>query len=300
MWYRLRQRMASNKPFISIKIVGRPWAPLEDVYHTLMRIPWSLFLAFLVFSFLAINAFFAGLYLLDPAGITGLKAATFEHTFYFSVQTFATIGYGGMAPVTRFVHVVVVLEAISGVLSTAFITGLTFAKFSRPTARILFSDKMVTLPWDGKPTLMLRLANSRHNTVVEARLILILLVLEKSAEGHVMRRPVELPLVRDKSATFILSWSVMHVIDERSPFYGPGALKRLKESGAELFVTFSGIDETTGHTIHARTSYKLEDVQENMAFEDIIQVLPDGTRQIDYTNFHTTKALSPTSPSATT
>jgi inward rectifier potassium channel len=282
--------MAKEKPFISIKIVGRPWAPWEDIYHSLMRMPWFAFLGILIATFVGINLVFAALYLLDPSGISGLTKPDFEHTFYFSVQTFATIGYGSMAPISRLSHGIVVFEAITGVLSSAFTTGLTFAKFSRPTARILFSQKLVVLDWNGKRTLMVRLANSRHNTVVEARLVLILLVLERTVEGHMIRKPVELPLVRDRSATFILSWSAMHIIDAQSPLFQ--GLAELQKSGGELFVTFSGIDETTGQTIHARHSYSVNDIQQDHVFEDIITVLPDGTREMNYENFHKTKPVA--------
>jgi inward rectifier potassium channel len=285
--------MAEKKPFIAIKIIGRSWSPLDDVYHSLMRMHWALFLAILIASFLFANCCFAGLYALDPSGISGLSKPDFEHRFYFSVQTFATIGYGGMAPQSRYTHVLVVLEAISSVLSTAFTTGLTFAKFSRPTARILFSAPLVVLPWNGKRTLMFRLANSRHNTVVEAKLLLTLLVLEKTLEGHVIRKPIELALVRDRSATFILSWTAMHILDETSPLNEGGTSPApLKTPGGELFLTFSGTDETTGQTIHARHAYSVADIQQDMVFEDIITVLPDGTREMNYANFHKVKPVT--------
>jgi inward rectifier potassium channel len=284
--------MAEKKPFIAIKIIGRSWSPLDDVYHSLMRMHWALFLSIFIASFLFVNVCFAGLYALDPSGISGLTKPDFEHRFYFSVQTFATIGYGGMAPQSRYTHGLVVLEAISSVLSTAFTTGLTFAKFSRPTARILFSKPLVVLPWNGKRTLMFRLANSRHNTVVEAKLLLTLLVLEQTMEGHVIRKPIELSLVRDRSATFILSWTAMHIIDETSPLFEGSPQSLQKTSGGELFLTFSGTDETTGQTIHARHAYSLADIQNDMVFEDIITVLPDGTREMNYANFHKVKPVT--------
>ena len=178
------------------------------------------------------------------------------------------------------------LEALCGIISVALVTGLTFAKFSRPTARIVFSNRMVIAPRDGVPHLMIRLANWRHNQVVEAQLRVLLLVSERTAEGETMRRLQELPLVRDRNALFSLTWLAMHRIDPDSPFHGPDAFERLRAQDAQIFLSFNGFDDTVGQNIHARYAYSLDDVVQGARFADILTLLPDGTRQLDYRLFH--------------
>src|SRR5262249_8474492 len=160
--------------------------------------------------------------------------ADFEDVFYFSVQTLATIGYGTMAPATRYGHVIVVLEALVGTLGVALVVGVTFAKFARPTARVLFSERIVCTLRDGVPHLVFRLANWRGNMVVEGQLRVFVLMVEKTSEGDTIRVPRELPLVRDRTALFALTWTPMHRIDRQSPFWGGVAsLEKLSEQSAE-------------------------------------------------------------------
>jgi inward rectifier potassium channel len=131
-----------------------------------------------------------------------------------------------------------------------------------------------------------RMANWRHNVIVEAQLRVIVLVVRRTAEGDTMRVPIELPLVRDRTATLFLTWTAMHRIDESSPFHGPDALRRLCEQEATLFLSLSGMDETVSQTVHARYVYSLDDIVWDARFADVLNVLPDGTREINYHNFH--------------
>jgi inward rectifier potassium channel len=270
--------------FPRLRTVGRAHSP--DVYHTLLTLQWWQFFLSVGLAFVLANAVFACAYALSPGSIANARPGSFEDAFFFSVQTMATIGYGLMAPATRFGHVLVTIEAIIGVLGFALITGITFSKFSRPTARVLFSRYAVIGPRDAVPHLMFRMANYRHNTILEAQLRVILLVEEVTLEGQVMRRPLELPLVRDRNSTFILSWTAMHPIDDKSPFFGPNALARLRERKAELFLSLTGTDETFAQTVHARTSYQLDDIMENSYFADVLTIAADGVRVIDYGRFH--------------
>jgi inward rectifier potassium channel len=266
-----------------IRAKGQHRAPYEDIYHWILTRTWPQFFGTVGLAFLFINTLFATLYLLEPGSIANARPGSFEDMFFFSVQTLATIGYGGMSPATRYGHVIVTLEALTGIVSVALMTGITFAKFSRPTARILFSEKMVIGPRNGVPHLMFRMANWRHNQVVEAQLRLILLLTEVTQEGETLRRPTEVPLVRDKNPMFALTWMAMHRIDESSPF---ADLEKLRTQGADLFLTITGYDETIMQNIHARYTYKLDDIVVNARFADIITVHPDGYRELDYTRFH--------------
>jgi inward rectifier potassium channel len=281
----LRRRPLPTQQFPAIHAVGLHRAPFEDFYHSILVRPWWQFVLLVAAAFVGVNALFALAYLLGPESVSNVRPGSFEDAFYFSVQTLGTIGYGNMSPVTRYGHVIVTIEAFTGILSVAVITGVTFAKFSRPTARVLFSAKVAAPTRHGVPHLQFRMANQRRNMVVEAQLRALVLVAEETPEGERIRRPIDLALVRDRTALFTLTWTAMHIIDEKSPFYGPGALERLRAQGGEIFLSFSGVDETFAQLIHARHRYGLDDIAWNARFADVLQVAPDGTRVIDYQHF---------------
>jgi inward rectifier potassium channel len=281
---------ASGRP--RVRAIGQRFAPHEDLYHFVLTRTWSEFFLLMGLAFLGANALFAVLYWVVPGSVSNARPGSFEDAFFFSVQTMATIGYGGMAPATRFAHIVVTVEAMTGILSVALITGITFAKFARPTARVLFSDKLILAPRNGVPHLTFRVANWRHNLVTEAQLRVILLVSEQTREGETLRRQVEVPLVRDNTPLFALTWTVLHLVDGRSPFFGPDALPRLRAANAEMFVTLTGLDEAMGQ-IHAQHSYRLDNIVTNMRFVDVLTLRPDGTRELDYRHFHDVVPLAP-------
>lgn len=277
---------------VTVHARGQRLAIFDDLYHKVIAMPWRHFFAYVAISWLGVNALFAVLYALRPGSVANASGP--EDAFYFSVQTFATIGYGGMAPATRYGHIVVVIEAFVGTLGIAIVTGVTFAKFARPTARVLFGERAVIQLRDGVPHLVFRLANWRGNMIVEGQLRLLLLVRQQTREGDIIRMPVELPLVRERTTLFSLSWMPMHRIDKESPFWGGiVAIRRLRESGAEIFLAFTGIDETIGQQVHARYRYKLDAIAVNARFHDVLTVEPSGDRTIDYTRFHDVEVLGP-------
>lgn len=265
---------------------GRHPEAMADLYHFILTRPWWQFLLLVAAFFLLINALFATAYYLQPGAIANARVDSWEDAFYFSVQTLATIGYGGMAPATRLAHALVTLQAIIGMMLSALVTGVTFSRFARPTARVLFSEKAVINERNGEPHLMFRMANWRHNTIMEAQLRVFVLIRERTKEGDDMRRSVELKLVRDRTAIFFLTWTAMHKIEEDSPFYGPDAFERLRAQEAQIYLTLSGTDETFAQTIHARHGYKLEDIISGARFRDVLTTYPDGQRVIDYHHFH--------------
>jgi inward rectifier potassium channel len=279
-------RFASNTSAIrAIRTRGQRVSLFDDLYHRVLTVSWWRFFVYTAAGWVGTNLAFAALYSLQPGSIA--NATGFEEAFYFSVQTLATIGYGAMSPATRYGHLVVVFEALVGTLGVALIVGVTFSKFARPTARVLFSEKVVCNVRDGVPHLVFRLANWRGNMVVEGQLRIILLLVEKTKEGDVIRVPRELPLVRDRTALFALTWTPMHRIDRESPFWGGlAAVDRLRQLGAEIYLAFTGLDETIGQPVHARHMYRLEDIMWNARYVDVISVEPDGTRIIDYSFFH--------------
>jgi inward rectifier potassium channel len=269
-----------------LTVSGRQTSTWDDAYHFILGASWTRFLLLASAAYLALNALFACIYLLAPGSIAHAREGSFEDAFFFSVQTMATIGYGGMMPATRLGHIFVTTEALIGILFTTLLTGLAFAKFARPSARVLFANRVVIAPRDGVPHLMFRLANWRHNLVVEAQLRVTLLRTHTTREGETMRIPTEIRLVRDRTALFAMSWLPMHLIDETSPFYGPHAIRDLIAERAEIYLSFTGLDETVAQTIHARKRYPLTDIVENARFADVLHIGEDGSRHIDYAHFH--------------
>lgn len=268
----------------------RQW--FADLYHRTLTITWPRFLALGLASYLLINLVFATLYLLQAGSINNAREGSFPDAFFFSVETIATIGYGVMSPATLYANLLMTVESAMGLLLVALTTGLVFARFSRPTARVLFSRVAVIGPHNGKPTLTVRLANERRNQMLAAQVSMTLVRDELTEEGVLLRRFHDLKLVRDRSPIFAMTFTVMHEIDVDSPLYGANA-DRLAEFNAELVVAASGIDETLVATVHARTSYLPHEIMWNHRFTDIMGYTEDGRRAIDYARFHDTVNLHP-------
>jgi len=266
----------------------RPW--FGDLYHFMLRISWCSFLLGGVALYIAANAGFALLYLLQPGAIANARPGSFTDAFFFSVQTIATIGYGQLVPATLYANLLVTLETASGLMFLAIATGLVFARFSRPTARMLFSRVAVIGPNNGRPTLSLRLANQRRNQILQAEVAATLVRDERTAEGVLIRRFYDLPLARYRSPIFALTFTVMHEIDRDSPLYGASAAS-LEAQNVELVVTATGIDETIAQRVHARTSYLPDEIRWGHRFVDVIGWTEDGRRVIDYRRFHDTAPL---------
>jgi inward rectifier potassium channel len=266
----------------------RPWP--GDLYHFLLRLPWWRFLLGGLVVYLAANAAFALFYLAQSGAVAHARPGDFSDAFFFSVQTFSTVGYGQMAPATLYANLVVTLETGAGLLFLALATGLVFARFSRPTARVLFSRVAVIGPYNGVPTLSFRLANQRQNQILEAEVGAMLLRDEVTDEGVAIRRFYDLRLARTRTPVFALTFTVMHAIDPDGPLWGATAAS-LAAQNAELIVTASGIDETIAARVHARTSYLPDEIRWNHRFADVIGWTEDGCRIVDYRRFHDTIAL---------
>lgn len=257
----------------------------RDPYHLLLTIPWLGFLAVIAVSYLATNTLFAFAYLAGGDCIENARPGSFLDLFFFSVQTLASIGYGAMYPKTVYANSIVTIEAMVGLIGVAVSTGLAFARFSLPTARILFSRTAIIAPHNGVATLMFRTANQRRNLILEAQLQVYLMRDEISKEGQHMRRIYDLKLIRQRSPSFTLSWTIMHQIDENSPLYG-ATLESLYQNQTTIVISLSGIDESVAQAIHARHVYAAQDILWNYRFVDIMHSTPNGDRYIDYNYFH--------------
>jgi inward rectifier potassium channel len=262
----------------------------RDPYHLLLTIPWSGFFVLVCSFYVVINALFALAYLAGGDCIANARPGSFFDAFFFSVQTLASIGYGAMYPKTTYANIIVTIEAMIGLVGIAVMTGLAFARFSRPTARVMFSRVAVITPHEGVPTFMFRTANQRRNFILEAHMRVYLMRDEITAEGEFIRRFHDLKLVRNQTPSFALSWVIMHPIDEFSPLYGMTA-DSLNNTNTTIVVSLSGIDETVSQVVHTRHNYAAHDIIWNSKFVDIFHYTSDGHRYIDYKHFHDVMSL---------
>ena len=266
----------------------REW--FGDLYHRTLTVSWPNFFAIGLAIYGVTNVVFALLYRVQPGSIANAPTGGFFDAFFFSVETIATIGYGVMSPATFYANLVMTVESAFGLLLIALTTGLVFARFSRPTARVLFSDVAVVGPYNGVPTLSIRLANQRQNQLLAAEVSMTLVRDEMSQEGDLTRRFYDMALLRDRSPVFALSFRVMHPIDEKSPLYGL-TREALIEQHAEIIVIAGGVDETLAQTVNARASYLPHEILWNRRFADIFGWTDEGRRAIDFRLFHDTVEL---------
>src|SRR3984885_10535569 len=220
----------------------------HDLFHHFMTVSWPRLFATLAGFFLVFDLFFGLLYYLVPGCIANLNPPGFAGDFFFSVETLATVGYGEMHPETFYGHSVAMIEIFVGLMSLALITGLMFARFSRPRARFLFTKNGVVRPVAGKPTLIFRAANERQNVVQDASARLRMLRDELTEEGYRIRRIIDLPLLRSQHPMSSLGWTIMHSIDNGSPLSSENA-ESLSNSKAVFILSVSGTDENTGQTL---------------------------------------------------
>jgi len=283
-----RVHLFERKGEESVLRVGLEENWFNDIYHQALTIEWPAFIAWSLGLYLLTNVVFALLYMLEPSGVTKARPGDFGDFFFFSVQTMATVGYGVMSPVSRYSNLVMTAETFFGMMFTAVATGLVFARFSRPNARVLFSDVAVISRQDDKMTLSVRLANRRRSQILAADVEATLVHLVPTSEGKLVRRYDSLKLVRQHSPVFALTFIAEHVLDETSPLYGATRASLVAEE-AEIIITVTGLDNITSQTVHASAAYGPENIVWNQRFADIIGYTDDGYRVIDYRRFHTTE-----------
>ena len=264
-------------------VIGDERAILRDAYHTFLRAPWRLAVAFIAGLILAINVVFATAYFI-AGGVSGARSDSFWDAFVFSVQTLGTIGYGVMAPRSNAANIIMIVESIVGIIVTAIITGLVFTKFARATARIAFSTHAVICQHDGKRTLMFRLANRRANAIVSAQLRVIASLTTTTAEGRPFYRLHDLQLVRDHQSGMRRGWLAMHVIDETSPLYGLDT-EELAKREVELEIALVGMDDITMQNVHAFHYYTDLHIKPEFRFRDMMKPLPNGDLVVDLRQF---------------
>ncbi|HEV2271113.1 MAG TPA: ion channel [Steroidobacteraceae bacterium] len=283
----LYRTLPTGRQIVTFGLPRRPW---QDLYHLFMTMSWPRLFVTYGSVFALFNLVFAALYELQAGDVANLNPAGYWGRFFFSVETLATVGYGDMHPQTVYAHVIASVEIFFGLMGVALITGMMFARFSRPTARILFARHAVVRQFDGRLTLMLRAANERQNVIMEAMAQLRLIRDEHTVEGSRIRRIYDLPLRRSEQPMFVFGWTLLHVIDEASPLFGASA-ETFAASKAYLLLTIGGTDETTGQTLMSRQEYLPPNIHWNHGFVDIFTSGDDGIDRFDYSRFHDVEPL---------
>jgi inward rectifier potassium channel len=259
----------------------------SDLYHRSMTVYWPVFFGTAAAIFVILNAVFGFVYWLgdDPIANVSPDLPLPLSLFYFSIETLATVGYGDMHPQTNYGHVVATVEIFTGMSFLAVMTGLIFARFSRPRARFVFAQHPVVTTYQGQPTLMIRIANARHNTISQATARLWLFRLEHTKEREQFRRYYELKLDRREHPMFSLSWTLLHIIDDESAFKGMTADNFAEAEGA-LVLNVNGVDDNSAQRLYARQIYSRHDIRWHHRYRDITSLSERGRLVLDYTKFH--------------
>jgi inward rectifier potassium channel len=255
---------------------------LRDPYHLAVTLSWPQFLASLLTLYMAANLVFATLFWLVPGAVKNARPGSFSDAFFFSMETLATVGYGEMSPSTAYGRVIAGGEIVCGLAFTAILTGLTFVRFSRPRAKVVFAANPVIATHKGKPTLMLRVGNGRAALLLETTAKLNILTSERTADHKPLRRARELRLERAQIPAFPLSWTLMHVIDEQSPLHGLDA-EQAVAAEIYLFVLIETHDPSLSATVQEIRAYAAEDLRFGMRYADVVAMTKDGRMAVDLT-----------------
>src|SRR6184192_1082542 len=269
---------AGQVEFVKVGTDAWRW---RDVYRWLIGLRWPQFAAFVASLYIGLHLLFAALYSLQQNSIAGSTGGHwFFDCFFFSVQTLPTVGYGHMYPQTLYGHIVTTVEIMSGIFLLAVMTGLIFVRFSRPIARVLFSKSMVIAPLNGKPTLMVRIGNENHHSMVEAKFRIMFSRDEQLAEGGDFRYFYDLKLHFDQLTVFPAALTLRHEIDDRSPLFG-ATIESLETERALFFVSVVGIDPVIATEVQTQKDYSWRELRFGHRFVEIY-AQEEGRLTVDY------------------
>ena len=260
----------------------------RDLYHSLLTLNWPQFIGCLLGAYALINVVFALLYLLGGSCIAEMPPGSFPSAFFFSVETLATVGYGHMYPATTYGHLVATAEIMVGMFSLAVVTGLIFVRFSRPTARFVFSRSLVVSNFDGHPALMLRIANLRNQAMVEAEFRLMLLRTQATQEGDDIRRFYELKMQIPRVTVFPAAMTLRHIIDEQSPLHGVTP-ESIADGDSRFIASIVCVDTVIPAEVQSQQDYTWRQVRFGERFAEIYQEGEDGLLTVDYGRLHETE-----------
>ncbi len=257
-------RLVNADGSYNVKRTGLPFSYRFNLFHNLITMKWWKFNLTVLFVYILANCLFATTYFLigmDQLGgmlSEGIRDKWIE-AFYFSCQTFTTVGYGRVNPVGHTAGLIASFESLIGLMSFALATGLLYGRFSRPRATLLYSEKALISPYKNITALMFRIANARKNQLIECEAQL-LMSLTETENGRSLRRFYPLNLERTKVTGLAMSWTIVHPIDDESPLKGLGE-KDFKEVGIEFIFIFKAFDDTYSQNVHTRYSYRHEEVR---------------------------------------
>jgi inward rectifier potassium channel len=290
---KLRQKRSESKPQLvriahrEIEILGLGQGFWGDLHHRSMSVHWPVFFGSAAAMFVVLNAIFGFLYSLGQEPIANAPENGPLAYFYFSIETLATVGYGDMHPKSNYGHLIATIEIFTGMSFLAVMTGLIFARFSRPRARFFFANNPVITRHEGRQTLMIRVANARHNMISRANARLWIFRAERTKEGEQLRRFYELKLDRSEHPMFVLSWMLFHVIDKDSPLHGLTE-SDLTDGDTFLVLNAGGVDDSSAQQLHAHHVYSWREIRWGHRYKDITNASPQGRFLLDYTKFHDT------------
>jgi len=255
--YRLLNRDGS----FNVRRLHQGWMRHLFAYQGLVSLSWPRFFLLIAAFYVGINALFALCYLaLGPGALQGsFQGPRFLRAFFFSIHTFATVGYGNIIPITTAANALVTLQTLFGLLSLAVATGLVFARFARPNAKVLYSRTAVIAPYNGGSSFQFRIVNGRPSQLLNLRALVVYSRFE-AGDGQRVRRFHTLPLERQMVALFPANWTIVHPITPDSPLFGCSR-EQLREAEGEFLVLINGVDETYSQTVYSRTSYSAEEVE---------------------------------------
>lgn len=253
----------------------------RDPYHVAVALSWWHFALVILAAELGINLFFAALYWLAPGAVANAASGSYADAFFFSLETLATVGYGSMSPASTYGHVVASVELLCGMALTALVTGLIFVRFARPRAKVIYAENPVVAAYNGRPALMLRIANGRATLVTNGHARISALLVEHTHEGQRFRGVHDLPLVRAHIPIFALTWTLIHVIDEASPLHGATAESLLADQ-VRIFLTLDLHDDMLASQVQAVRAYNAADIRFGQRYADVVTEGPDGYPVADY------------------
>ncbi len=283
------ERFINKDGSFNVERKGIPFFRSQTMYSWLIKSSWPTFIGIIFLIYVVLNALFAIAYLINGIEyLHGVRGNTFIENyleaFFFSVQTFTTVGYGRVSPIGFGANSIAAFESLIGLLSFALATGLLFAKFSRPVAKIIYSKKAVIAPYRGITGFMFRMANQLNNQLIELE-VSVSISFNQFEDGKAVRKFYELSLERNQVQFFPLSWTIVHPIDEQSPLYNY-TKEDLIKSDAEFLILLKGFDDTFSQIVHSRSSYKYYEVEWEAKFNSIFSRNGNGRIRIQLDQIH--------------
>ncbi len=266
---------------------GTFWSRL-NIFNRLMVCSWGRFFLLVISFYLLLNFIFAGIY--EVVGIENLHGADltsrgsrFMDAFFFSSQTLTTVGYGRIAPIGFGASSVAAVESLLGLLIFALATSLLYGRFSRPVARILYSDKAIIAPYLDTTAFMFRIVNERANQLIDLQVEVVMSILEKQVDGREIRKYYGLNLERNKVNFFPTNWTIVHAVTQESPLFGLSK-EELLSRDTEFLILIRATEDTFNQTVHSRISYHAREMVFGAKFKSMVSdINASGLSDLDLT-----------------